>query len=246
MNGVPSIDLCVGGVLGEWLALRDYSDGHVKRVISRDRTVACFGSMRDVFTRINFDLNDDMGPSADVAVLVHYPVLLKQATISRYKKVYNCHPALLPFGRGYYPVPWAIIDGTPAGATIHEITDERIDAGPAVYQEQVFYSERDTAASLHERVTKTEQKLLELLFEHLSTGTFPEHLRDSPHMVGSYYKGTYHSKAEFEEARNMGDGWQCLSADTLLKYIRAFTFPPYPGLVVRIGGQDMELKANLR
>lgn len=227
------IDLCVGGDLGAWVASQFASMSQIHRVISKDHT-AYLGQR----CLPHHDLND-VGPfneEVEVAVLVHYPVLLKAKTIARYKKVYNCHPGYLPFGRGFYPVPWAILDGTPAGATVHEIDSERIDAGPVVYQEQVQYTEADTALSLHSRVREAEKRLVLKLLNALSTETLP--VARAP----SSARGTYHSRADFESARQMGSSWEGLSAHTLGKYIRAFTFPPFPGLVLRMGDKDYEVK----
>ena len=37
--------------------------------------------------------------------------------------VVNLHPSYLPYNRGQYPNVWSIMDGTPAGVTLHYIDD---------------------------------------------------------------------------------------------------------------------------
>lgn len=51
-------------------------------------------------------------------------------------KMVNIHPSLLPYGRGAWPMPLAILDSLPeSGVTIHK-TEEDLDAGDILLQER--------------------------------------------------------------------------------------------------------------
>ena len=65
--------------------------------------------------------------------------------------IINVHPAYLPYNRGAYPNVWAIVDGTPAGATIHYI-DESIDTGEIIDQSKVKISPNDTGETLYRKL----------------------------------------------------------------------------------------------
>ena len=101
--------------------------------------------------------NDVTFEPSPIGLSVHYPRILKPPLISRYQKIYNVHPGYLPYGRGFYPVFWALWQDTPAGATFHEI-NAGIDEGAIVSQTRVEYTEADTGGSLHARVRARRSK----------------------------------------------------------------------------------------
>lgn len=63
----------------------------------------------------------------------------------------NIHPSFLPYGRGSDPIPWAIIQGDPAGASLHRMTEE-LDGGAIWCQRQVEYDFPEAGHSLYEKV----------------------------------------------------------------------------------------------
>ena len=71
----------------------------------------------------------------------------------------NIHPGLNPHNRGWYPQVFSIINGMPAGATIH-LMDEHIDHGAIFAQERVNISQADTSLDVYEKVIFAEKKLI--------------------------------------------------------------------------------------
>src|SRR5688572_30413196 len=63
----------------------------------------------------------------------------------------NLHTGLLPYCRGAYPNVWSIVDGVPAGVTLH-VLDEGADTGAILAQREVPYTWSDTGASLYGRL----------------------------------------------------------------------------------------------
>lgn len=64
----------------------------------------------------------------------------------------NIHPSLLPYGRGAWPMPLAILDRLPvSGVTVHK-TVERLDAGDILLQERFALDPRETLESFMARV----------------------------------------------------------------------------------------------
>src|SRR5262249_130543 len=56
----------------------------------------------------------------DFLVCVHFPYLIRQPVLDTAKKgALNLHPAYLPYNRGWHTPSWAILDDTPAGASLH-------------------------------------------------------------------------------------------------------------------------------
>lgn len=75
----------------------------------------------------------------------------------------NVHPGLNPFNRGWFPQVFSLINGQPAGATIHEI-DEQLDHGPIIAQKEIKLDSTDTSHSAYLKIQELEIQLLE---EHL-------------------------------------------------------------------------------
>ena len=67
----------------------------------------------------------------------------------------NLHPAYLPYNRGWHTPSWAILEGTPIGATLH-FMDAGIDTGDIVLQKQLDVSPADTANTLYVRLKRLE------------------------------------------------------------------------------------------
>ncbi len=224
------MDLYLGGDIGMW-ALRSVSSGQVRRVFTPDGEIAeaARGAGIEVFKG---DANAEDIPSAEVGLSVHYPVILSPAMIGRYRKIYNLHPAYLPWGRGFYPVFWALWENTPAGATLHEIT-AGIDEGPIVSQILVESFPWDTGETLHQRVREAEKRLFLEYWPMLAAGRLPG---STPQPPG----GTYHRKKEFFDLKQGAD-WERMSGEELVRLIRAMTFTGHTGLELNLGGKKIEV-----
>lgn len=224
------VDLFIGGDLGMW-ALKWVPKKNVRRIFTKDNDIV--GVARelgiDVWTKEPDSL--DYEPS-DRGISVHYPRILGKDVISRYHKLYNLHPGYLPWGRGYYPIFWAMFDNTPAGATLHEIT-EKVDAGPIVAQVRVESYPHDTGGSLFERVRKAEKELLQQHWNRIITD---DDISSYPQPPG----GSYHSKKEFLEIKKQSN-WQNMNGTDLIHLVRCLTFPGYSGLEVKMGDNTFEL-----
>ena len=152
-----SIDLLVGGTLGAW-ALRNAPAGLVNQAVCLDDDLIALAARLGHAVYAG-DPRSGEFCAGRAALSVHFPLILDSALIDRYRgAIWNLHPGLLPWGRGMYPVFWALWEGTPAGATLHELT-AGLDAGPIVEQKPVAVLASDTGGRLHERVQAAEREL---------------------------------------------------------------------------------------
>ena len=189
------LDLLAGGTLGAW-AIRNASPALVRQVVCLDDALIAVAAERghEIFAG---DPHDAAFRPARAALSVHFPLILRPGLIEGYRgAIWNLHPGLLPYGRGMYPVFWALWEGTPAGATLHELT-AGLDAGPILEQREVAVLASDTGGRLHERVHAAERDLFLRWMPRLAAGARPV-VRPQP--AG----GTYHSLAEFEFMRDEG------------------------------------------
>jgi methionyl-tRNA formyltransferase len=146
--------------------------------------------------------------------------------------MYNLHPGFLPWGRGYYPVFWALWEQTPAGATMHEISPG-VDEGPIVAQSRIEITEDDTGGTLHARVVQAEKRLFRRFWPQFVSGEIPPAVPQ----VGT---GTYHTRREFFDLKRNAH-WRSMSTQDMIRLIRAYTFPGCKGLEVHLGRQAFTL-----
>jgi methionyl-tRNA formyltransferase len=157
------------------------------------------------------DLQPEIGVSA------YFGYILQREMLDIFPRgVLNLHPAFLPYNRGANPNVWPIIEGTPAGVTLHWM-DEGIDTGPIVLRSQEPVYVWDTGESLYCRL------------ENLALKTFAE---SWPNLDASlpqeYADATTHRLSDSSLIDEID-----LDRETpprlLINRLRARTFPPYKG-----------------
>lgn len=68
--------------------------------------------------------------SGAIGVVASFGLLFKQRHIAWFKSLFNFHPGCIRTNRGRHPLPNAILNGFKSmSITVHQITDEQIDAG---------------------------------------------------------------------------------------------------------------------
>ncbi len=120
------------------------------------------GKSREEFDKEIADTLDE--EKVDLILLIGYMRILSKWFVNRYKnKILNIHPSLLPaFGQGMdKDVHKKVLDyGCKiTGCTLH-IVDESVDNGPIVMQKAVEIDEKETVATLREKVQKAEQEII--------------------------------------------------------------------------------------
>lgn len=231
---IEKIDLYLGSDLGLW-TLDQISRDCVKQVITLEDQISSRAHMKDIKVILGNANGVDFEPTG-VGLSVHYPKILRQNLLSCYRKIYNLHPGFLPWGRGYYPVFWALWEDTPAGATLHEIVAD-VDEGPIVDQIQVEHYPYDTGFSLFTRVRDAEKRLFTEYCKRIVEG---EDLPAARQPSG----GNYHTKREFFNLKNP-ENWQSMTSAKLFKLIRCFSFPGYTGLEIYSGGKKFSLSVEM-
>jgi methionyl-tRNA formyltransferase len=207
-DGWPDrVDLYLGSPIGRW-AFDQVRPIEVGAVWTDDEDLAA--TARHLGLTVN-----GPEPDAPTALSIHYPHVLPISRIDHYRAAYNLHPGLLPFGRGWYPVFWALYLDEPAGATLHRMV-QLVDAGPIVDQIGVATLPDDTGGSLHERVTDAERTLFQRCWQRLIWG---EALAERPQPDG----GSNHSREEFVQFRDAPP-----QGSHLERLKRALTHPGYP------------------
>ena len=139
--------------------------------------------------------------------------------------IVNVHTGYLPYNRGNYPNVWPIIDGTPAGVSLHYM-DEGIDTGPVIAREQVPVEPWDTGESLHR---KLQAKGVELFRQQWGEVVREAKLGRKVPADGVFLTepGTSHKRADVDRLDDLHSSDRSLL--DVLNVLRARTFPPYRG-----------------
>lgn len=139
---------------------------------------------------------------------------------------YNLHPGYNPYNRGWFPHIFSIVNGLPAGATLHLMTD-KIDSGPIVDQVEVKVQENDTSSKLYKRVLEVEKNLI--------SKNLPALLSGSAMLHEAGFEGNYNSKKDFEKLKRL----ELSNQDSLeehIRLLRALSHEPYENAIYEKNG----------
>lgn len=148
----------------------------------------------------------------------------------------NIHPALLPYNRGAYPNVWSIVEGTPAGVTLHYI-DEGIDTGDIIAQHEVPVEPIDTGESLYRKLEQACIDLFRNTWPLLRAGQAPR----QPQLLQA---GTYHRTNDVIQIDEI-ELDRRYTARELIDVLRARTFPPHSGAFFRHQGRRVCMRLHL-
>ena len=98
-------------------------------------------------TRADIDALVDQGCELLISAGYYYRIPIDERL-----PMVNIHPSLLPYGRGAWPMPLAILDRLPvSGVTVHK-TEERFDSGDILLQERFDLDDDETLDSFMAKV----------------------------------------------------------------------------------------------
>lgn len=148
----------------------------------------------------------------------------------------NLHPAYLPCNRGANPNVWSIVEGTPAGVTLHYM-DAGIDTGDIIARRKVETYFSDTGKDLHERLEDAQVDLFQSVWPDIVAGEISPTEQDSD-------AGTYHRTSDFEELCQL-DPTENVQVKEFLDRLRALTFPPYDNARIEIDGETYYVEIDI-
>ena len=159
--------------------------------------------------------------NAEIGVSAFFGHILQTDILNLFPSgVINLHPAYLPYNRGAYPNVWSIVDGTPAGVTLHYI-DAGVDTGDLISRREVEKLPTDTGASLYSRLENACIDLFEQTWPLLLNGEISR-------IEQSGDEGTSHRMKDVDGIDEI-DLNATFKAGDLINILRARTFPPHAG-----------------
>jgi len=132
--------------------------------------------------------------------------------------IVNLHPSYLPYNRGSHPHIWSLVEGTPAGVSIHYMV-ENIDEGPIIDRKEVRVEPQDTARTLYDRLTREMVELFKKNWSDIVEGSVEAEEQELD-------KGNTHYQRELEELCELKMGEEIKIGD-FVERLKALTYPPY-------------------
>jgi dTDP-4-amino-4,6-dideoxyglucose formyltransferase len=154
--------------------------------------------------------------SFNLIISYHCRQLLPKKIVKTIRCI-NIHPGFNPFNKGWYPGVFSIVNGLPAGATIHEI-DEKIDNGPIIAQKQITIVPEDTSGTVYPKIIQAEYELLEEWFMPMLTGEYQTF--STPELGNLNFKKDYYALQELDLNER-------LTTKEVINRLRALTHPPF-------------------
>lgn len=148
----------------------------------------------------------------------------------------NMHPSYLPFNRGKSPNVWSIVEGTPAGVTIHYM-DEEFDTGDIIAQRTVETDFSDSGKDLHRRLETTQFDLFTDVWPDIESGTVDV----TPQ---SDEQGTFHTTQDFLDLCKL-DPDETTTVREFLNRLRALTFPPFDNAQIEVNGETYYVEVDI-
>jgi len=173
----------------------------------------------------------------DIILVVSWTYILKKNIFGIPNRgCLNFHMSFLPFNRGKKPNVWPIIEGTPAGVSIHYI-DSGIDSGKILFRKKVDVEIIDTAKTLYEKQL--------IAFVSLFKESWLKVKNNNIHTIDNVLdEGTFHLDEEFKELEEIALDEKCYPLE-LINQIRAKTFPPHDGAYFVHNGQKVFVHIEL-
>ncbi len=138
----------------------------------------------------------------------------------------NIHRSYLPYNRGLDPMQWAVVDHTPAGVTIHVMT-EQIDAGAIIAQSEMPIYPTDDGDALQERSDRLVLDLFKATWPRLRVGDVDGTPQDES-------LATYHSLGECDRLRHLDLG-ETMKVGRLLDILRSYSGREWSSVEFQVG-----------
>ncbi len=174
----------------------------------------------------------------DLILSVYWGYILKPELIALPPRgCINFHCGLVPYNRGKNPNVWPIIEGTPAGVSLHYI-DEGIDSGDVIAQREVPGRAIDTGKTLHLRMLQALFELFQQTWPAIKVGSAPRTPQDAS-------RATFHWAKDLRRLDEI-DLDAPTTARALLNWMRARTYPPHAGAWFRdADGRKVSVRVEL-
>jgi methionyl-tRNA formyltransferase len=147
----------------------------------------------------------------------------------------NVHPGYLPYNKGFYYYAWSVLDGTPAGVSVHRM-NAAADSGDLYAQAVVRVTPEDTGDTLYRKHEDAAIQLFRSTWPSIVAGSYRSHPQR--------HRGTRHKLGEMRELLRLDPNERLRTRD-LLDRLRVCTVPGKSGCTVEMDGGTYQVELRL-
>jgi methionyl-tRNA formyltransferase len=176
----------------------------------------------------------------DLMLSIHFPYLVTGEVIHVAKDgILNLHPSYLPWNRGWHTPTWCILDGTPAGGTLHYM-NEGIDTGDIIDQAEVQHEPWETADTLYAKILDAEFEVFVRHWPVFCNGKSvrcPQELESGTSHLRADLRTSHVQRLDLDEVTSIGD---------VITRLRALTTSrPHEAAFFEVDGQRVHVQVTL-
>ena len=187
------------------------------------------------FARKNFE--EVIRPTApDFLVSIYFDYILDHRFLTLPQKdAINLHPGYLPYNKGFYYYVWALVDGTPAGVSIHRMAG-KVDSGEIISQKQVLIAPEDTGESIYRKHEDASIWLFKATWPTIANGTCK--------FYKQRHRGT-HKSLKYTRKFFQVDPYETVKSIDLINRLRSLSFNREKGCTIKMNGKEYLIRLQL-
>lgn len=157
---------------------------------------------------------------------------------------FNVHPSLLPLYRGASPVESVILDDNKETGVTIMLMDEKMDHGPILNQELVYFNEWPTKIEVEERLAEIGGKLLTETITLFLNNELEK--QDQDHEVATFTKKITKEMGEVKW-QNIKDAIENPQSNIAREiFIKTQALNPWPGVFFFIKHEEKEMRVKIK
>lgn len=148
----------------------------------------------------------------------------------------NVHPGYLPYNKGFFYYVWSVLDGTPAGVSVHRMNN-LADAGDLYSQASIDVTPEDTGDTLYRKHEDAAIALFRATLPSILAGTYRSHYQR--------HAGTRHKLGEMRDLLKLNPD-ERMRVRELIDRLRVCTVPGKSGCTIDLEGGTYQVELTLK
>ena len=186
-------------------------------------------SFTEISSSSDFDSSIKDYESNSILLSISWKFLISKKTIESFNcRAINFHPGLLPYYKGCFSTPWALINNEKKVGYTYHFVSETFDSGNIILSNSIKIEDEDNAFSLNYKIFQQGLSFLSDALEKIdSEGVIQEE-------IGNYYPNKLPLNGELQM------DWD---EDFALRFIKAMYFPPHRPAFMLVDNKEIDINS---
>ncbi|NCS99050.1 hypothetical protein GW764_02575 [Candidatus Parcubacteria bacterium] len=187
----------------------------------------------------------------DFFVVASYGKIISKEVLDIAERgAFNVHPSLLPLYRGASPIESTILDDQKETGVTIMLMDEKMDHGPILNQEVVYFSQWPTKIEVESRLAEIGGLLLVETIRPFLNGEIEEQEQD--HEMATFTKKITKEMGEIKFSdleKSLGKNMDSINGDQKIAreiFLKVQALNPWPGVFFFINRDEREIRIKIK